>query len=213
MPVSFGRYLADHISDARYVELPGDDHVPYAGDQDAIVDEIEEFLTGNRHEPDANRVLATVVFTDIVGSTDLAAAMGDRRWKDLLDEHDRAVRRQLERFRGREIKTIGDAFLITFDGPGRAIQCAAAIRDATKALGIDVRAGVHTGEIELRGDDIAGMAVHIGARVAALADAGEILVSSAVPPLVAGSNITFIERGEHDLKGVPGKWHLLAADL
>ncbi|MEY2422272.1 MAG: hypothetical protein QOI95_2339 [Acidimicrobiaceae bacterium] len=213
VPVSFGRYLADHIPDARYVELPGDDHVPYAGDQDAIVDEIEEFLTGNRHEPDANRVLATVVFTDIVGSTDLAAAMGDRRWKDLLDEHDRAVRRQLERFRGREIKTIGDAFLITFDGPGRAIQCAAAIRDATKALGIDVRAGVHTGEIELRGDDIAGMAVHIGARVAALADAGEILVSSAVPPLVAGSNITFIERGEHDLKGVPGKWHLLAADL
>ncbi len=213
MPPSFGRYLADHIPDARYVELPGHDHVPYAGDQDAIVDEIEEFLTGSRHEPDPNRVLATVLFTDIVGSTDRAAAMGDRKWKDLLDEHDRAVRRQLERFRGREIKTIGDAFLVTFDGPGRAIQCAAAIREATRALGIEVRAGVHTGEIELRGDDIAGMAVHIGARVVGLAGTGEILVSSAVPPLVAGSNIGFVERGEHELKGVPGRWHLFAAEL
>ena len=213
MPVGFGRYLADNIPGARFVELPGDDHLPYAGDQDAIVDEIEEFLTGARHVADTNRVLATVVFTDIVGSTDRAAAVGDRQWKDLLDEHDRAVRRQLERFRGREIKTIGDAFLMTFDGPGRAIQCAAAIRQATKALGLDVRAGVHTGEIELRGDDIAGMAVHIGARVAALAGAGEILVSSAVPPLVAGSNIDFVERGEHELKGVPGRWRLYAVDV
>ena len=213
MPVSFGRYLGENIPGARYVELPGDDHLPYAGDQDAILNELEEFLTGVRHVPDANRVLATVVFTDIVGSTDRAAALGDRKWRDLLDEHDRAVRRQLERFRGREIKTIGDAFLITFDGPGRAIQCAAAIREATTALGIEVRAGVHTGEIELRGDDIAGMAVHIGARVSALAGPGEILVSSAVPPLVAGSNIEFVDRGEHELKGVPGKWHLFAADL
>lgn len=204
------RYLAEHISGAKFVELPGQDNLMYVGDSDAIVGEVEEFLTGARHAAETDRVLATVLFTDIVGSTDRAAQLGDRKWRDLLDAHDQTTRRQLERFRGREIKTTGDGFAATFDGPGRAIHCACAIRDAVRALGIDLRAGLHTGEIELRGDDVAGMAVHIGARVAALAGPGDVLVSGAIPPLVVGSSIEFEDRGEHELKGVPGTWRLFA---
>src|SRR4051794_4022260 len=198
-PVEASRYMAQHIPGAQYVEFDGADHTFWTEDSEALFDEVEEFLTGVRPVHDIDRVLATVLFTDIVGSTKTAADLGDRKWKDLLDAHDRAVRQELDRFRGREIKTIGDAFLATFDGPGRAIRCAAAIRAATKELGVDIRAGLHTGELELRGDDVAGMAVHIGARVAALAGGGEILVSSAVPPLVAGSQIEFRDRGEHEL--------------
>ena len=204
------RYLAGHIPGARLAELPGDESLMYLGNTDTVADEVEEFLTGSRHAPEADRVLSTVLFTDIVGSTERAAELGDRRWRDLLDSHDETVRRQLERFRGREVNTVGDGFLATFDGPGRAILCACAIRDAVRALGIEVRAGLHTGEIELRGDDIAGVAVHIGARVAATAGPGEVLVSGAVPPLVAGSGIEFEDRGEHELKGVPGMWRLYA---
>jgi class 3 adenylate cyclase len=202
------RYLAGHIPGAKLGELPGDETLMYLGDTDAVVDEVEEFLTGSRHVPEADRVLATVLFTDIVASTERAAELGDRRWRDLLDAHDDVVRRQLDRFRGREVNTVGDGFLATFDGPGRAILCACAIRDAVRAVGLDVRAGLHTGEIELRGNDVAGVAVHIGARVAALAGPGEVLVSGAVPPLVAGSGIEFADRGEHELKGLPATWHL-----
>jgi len=204
------RYLANHIPGAKLVELRGADMLMYLGDSDAVVDEVEEFLTGSRHVPDSDRVLATVLFTDIVGSTEHAAQLGDRRWRHLLDGHDAAVRRQLDRFRGREIKTAGDGFLATFDGPGRAIQCACAVRDALRALGVDVRIGMHTGEIELRGHDVAGLAVNIGARVTALARGGEVLVSSTVKDLVAGSGIPFEDRGEHELKGVPGVWRLFA---
>jgi class 3 adenylate cyclase len=203
-------YLAEHIAGATLVELPGEDNLIYIGNSDADLDEIEEFLTGARHAPGTDRVLATVLFTDIVASTQHAAELGDRKWRDLLDAHDRTIRRQLERFRGREVNTAGDGFLATFDGPGRAIQCGCAIRDAVRALGIEVRAGLHTGEIELRGDDIAGMAVHIGARVAHLAGAAEVLVSSTVKDLVAGSGIEFHDRGEHQLKGVPGTWRLFS---
>jgi class 3 adenylate cyclase len=204
-------YLAEHIPGAKLVELPGEDNLMVVGDSDADLDEIEEFLTGTRHAPMTDRVLATVLFTDIVGSTERAAQLGDRAWRGLLDAHDGLVRRQLERFRGREINTAGDGFLATFDGPGRAIQCACAIRDGLKALEIEVRTGLHTGEIELRGDDVAGMAVHIGARVAALAESGEVLCSGAIPPLVVGSGIEFVDRGEHELKGVPGTWRLYRA--
>jgi class 3 adenylate cyclase len=205
------RYLAEHIPGAKLVELPGEGNLMYIGDSNAIVDEVEEFLTGTRHAPETDRVLATVLFTDIVGSTDRAAALGDKKWRDLLDAHDQATRRQLERFRGREIKTTGDGFTAVFDGPGRAIQCGCAIRDAVRALGMDLRVGLNTGEIELRGDDVAGMAVHIGARVAALAGPGEVLVSGAIPPLVVGSGFEFVDRGEHELKGVPGTWRLYRA--
>jgi class 3 adenylate cyclase len=204
------RYLARHIPGAKLVELPGHDNLIYVGDTAAGVDEIEEFLTGARHAPETDRLLATVLFTDIVGSTERAAELGDRKWRDLLDAHDQAVRRQLERFRGKEVNTVGDGFLATFDGPGRAIQCARAIRDVVRALGIEERAGLHTGEIEVRDDDIGGMAVHIGARVGQLADAGEVLVSSTVKDLVAGSGIDFTDRGQHELKGVPGAWQLFA---
>ena len=203
-------YLSEQIHGAKLVELPGDDNLMFVGDSDAAVDEIEEFLTGVRPAVESNRVLATVLFTDIVGSTEKAAQVGDRKWREVLQSHDRMVRRQLQRFKGREINTAGDGFFATFDGPGRAIQCACAVRDAVGALEIDVRAGLHTGEIELVGDDAAGMAVHIGARVAALANAGEVLVSGAVPPLVAGSGIEFDYRGEHELKGVPGFWKLFS---
>jgi class 3 adenylate cyclase len=206
----YAEYLAHNIPDARLVELAGKDNLLCVGDSDADIDEIEEFLTGVRRPPDSDRVLATVLFTDIVGSTNHLAKLGDQRWKDLLDRHDRIVRRQFERFGGREINTAGDGFLATFDGPGRAVRCACAIREAVSALDIEIRAGIHTGEIELRGDDIAGMAVHIGARVAASASASEVLVSGAVPPLVAGSGINFEDRGEHELKGVPGSWKIYA---
>jgi class 3 adenylate cyclase len=202
------RYLAEHIADAKLVEVPGEDNLICVGDFDPDVEEIEEFLTGARHAPDTDRVLATVLFTDIVGSTERAAEVGDKSWRDVLDRHDQVVRRQVERFRGREVNTVGDGFVATFDGPGRAIACACAIRDAVRALGMEVRAGLHTGEVEVRGDDVAGMAVHIGARVASCAGPGEVLVSGAIPPLVAGSGLVFEDRGDHELKGVPGTWRL-----
>jgi class 3 adenylate cyclase len=208
--VEHGRYLAEHIPGARYVELPGIDSLIWAGDADAILDEIQDFLTGVRPTPTSHRVLATVLFTDIVGSTALAARIGDERWRRLLDEHDRLARRQLDRFGGREVKTVGDGILATFDGPARAVQCAAAIRDGVEELDLRIRAGLHTGEIELKSDDIAGLAVHIGARISALAGAGEVLVSSTVKDLVAGSGLEFDDRGSHELKGVPGAWHVFA---
>jgi class 3 adenylate cyclase len=203
-------YLTEHITGATLVELRGEDNLIFVGDSDADLDEIEEFLTGTRHGPGTDRVLATVLFTDIVGSTEHLAELGDRNWRDLLDAHDRTVRRQLERFRGREVNTTGDGFLATFDGPGRAIQCGCAMRDAVRALGIDVRVGLHTGEIEVRGDDVAGVGVHIAARVAHHAGAAEVLVSSTVKDLVAGSGIAFDDCGEHQFKGVPGTWRLFS---
>ncbi|MBN1530270.1 MAG: alpha/beta fold hydrolase [Thermoleophilaceae bacterium] len=208
-PVAFGRYLAENIPGARYVELDGVDHLPMV-DSEEILDELEEFLTGSRldHEPD--RVLATVMFTDIVASTERAAELGDSRWRDLIETHDRLVRRQLDRHRGRAVKTLGDGFLATFDGPARAIRCAQAIREGVRSLGIEIRAGLHTGELEVRGDDVAGMAVNIGARVGAKAEPGEVLVSSTVTDLVVGSGLEFRERGTHELKGVPGEWRLYA---
>jgi class 3 adenylate cyclase/pimeloyl-ACP methyl ester carboxylesterase len=204
-------WIAGQIPGAKYVEVPGEDTIPYLGPWEPIVDEIEEFLTGARHAEEGDRVLATVVFTDIVGSTERAAELGDRRWRQLLDDHDALTRRQLERFRGREVKTTGDGLLATFDGPARAVRCAFAIRDAVRPLGVDVRAGVHTGEVELRGGDIGGIAVHIGQRVSAQAGPGEVLVSQTVVDLVAGSGLEFDGRGLHTLKGVPGERQLYAA--
>ncbi len=209
-PVEHGRYLAAHIPDAVLVELPGVDNLIWAGDQDAVVGEIQSFLTGIRPTPEPRRVLATVLFTDIVGSTQRAAELGDARWHTLLADHNRVVRRHLERFGGREIRVIGDGFLATFDGPARAVHCAIAIRDEVRELGMDIRAGLHVGEIEVHPDDIAGLAVHLGARVSALAGAGEVLVSSTVKDLVVGSGLTFEDRGTHDLKGIPGEWRLFA---
>jgi pimeloyl-ACP methyl ester carboxylesterase len=209
--VEQARYMARAIPGARLVELAGDDHSPFTGDQDAIVGEIEEFLTGIRHSPEeSDRVLATVLFTDIVNSTARAAALGDRRWREILSQHHEAVRRELERFRGKEIDTAGDGFLAVFDGPARAIRCAGRIVDAVRSVGLDVRAGLHTGECELVGDKVSGIAVHIGARVAALAAPGEVLVSSTVKDLVAGSGLAFEPRGAHTLKGVPGEWAVFA---
>ncbi len=205
-----GRYLAEHIPGSLYREIPGSDSLYWVGETELMLDEIEEFLTGARHGPEPNRVLATVLFTDIVDSTAQASALGDRAWRDRLDRHDAMARRQLERFRGREIKTMGDGFLATFDGPARAIQCACAIRDGAAQLGIEVRAGLHTGEVELLGDDVGGMTVNIGARVVALAGSGEVLVSRTVADLVVGSRTEFTDRGEHELKGVPGTWRLFA---
>ena len=205
------RYLAEHIAGARLVEVPGDDYLFFAGDHELVMSEVAEFLTGQRPPVTVDRILTTVLFTDIVASTKRAAAEGDQRWRSLLDAHDRAIRNELSRFRGREIKTLGDGFLACFDGPARAIHCAQAITKATKTLGIDVRSGLHTGECEVRGDDLAGLAVHIAARVGALAAPDEVLVSSTVKDLVAGSGITFHERGEHELKGVPDRWRLFAA--
>ena len=204
------KYLASHIPSARYVELSGVDHLPYVGDADAIVEEVQEFLTGVRPLPDHDRVLATVLFTDIVASTDKASAIGDRAWKELLERHDGLIRRELGAFRGMEIHTTGDGFLATFDGPARAIRCARSIVDAVHGIGLQVRAGIHTGEIELMGDQVGGIAVHIGARVAALADADQVLVSGTVKDLVAGSGIEFEDRGSHTLKGVPGQWRVFA---
>ncbi len=209
-PVAQGRYIAEHIPGARYVELPGDNHMPLMGEQDDLLDEIEEHVTGTRPQREPDRVLATVLFTDICSSTERAAAMGDARWRTVLTEHDRLVRREVEGRRGRLIKSTGDGALATFDGPARAIEGAAAIRDALADLGLDVRAGLHTGECELMGEDVGGIAVHIGARVAATAGPGEIRVSRTVADLVAGSGLRFEDRGEHTLKGVPGAWRLLA---
>ena len=209
--VNYGRYTAARIPGANLVELPGTDHYPWEEDADEVVGEIEEFLTGARSHRDDDRVLATVLFTDIVESTQEAIQVGDRRWRELLDAHDDMVRRQLERFGGREVKSTGDGFLATFDGPARGIRCAHAINAGARRLGIRVRAGLHTGELERRGDDVGGIAVHIGSRVAAQATADEVLVSSTVRDLVAGSGIGFVDRGEHALKGVPDEWRLFAA--
>jgi class 3 adenylate cyclase len=204
-----GRYIAERIPGAKLVELPGGDHIPMAGDYDAILDEIEEFVTGARPAGEPNRVLATVLFTDIVDSTKRAAELGDREWRNLLTAHDDVVRRELERFRGREVKTVGDGFLAIFDGPARAIRCAVAIRDAVEGMGLPIRAGLHTGECELIGDDVAGMAVHIAARVVEEAEEGEVLASRTVRDLVAGSGIGFFDKGSWGLRGVPGEWQLL----
>jgi class 3 adenylate cyclase len=208
--VDHSRYLAEHIPGAKYVELPGGDHWPWMGDSDAVIDEIEEFVTGTRPIREPDRVLATVLFTDIVDSTRRATDLGDRRWRDLLERHNRVVRESLQRFRGYEVKTIGDGFLATFDGPARGIRCAREVVDEPGALGVDLRAGLHTGECEAMNGDLGGVAVHIGARVAAKAQAREVLVSSTVRDLVAGSEINFQDRGEHELKGVPGRWRLWA---
>ncbi len=207
-----GRDVAAKIPGARLAEFTGTDHLFYVGDNaDDIADTIEEFFTGSRGSAVIDRVLATVMFTDIVGSTEKAAALGDRRWRALLDDHHAMIRRILTRFRGREVKTTGDGFLATFDGPARGVRCASAIANEIKSLGIDIRAGLHTGECEMIGDDVGGIAVHIGARVAALAGAGEVLVSGTVKDLVAGSGLSFSNRGAAALKGIPGEWQIFAA--
>ena len=206
------RYVAEHIENARYLELAGADRLFFVGDTGPLLDAIEEFVTGRVPIRDVDRVLATVLFTDVVGSTDHVAGMGDRRWSEMLTTHDGLTRGELERFRGREIRTTGDGFLATFDGPGRAVRCACAIRDALLAIGISVRGGIHTGEIELRGDDIGGIAVHIAQRVQELAQTDEVLVSRTVTDLVGGSGIAFADRGTHTLKGVPDQWQLFAVE-
>ena len=211
-PAEEGRYLADQIPGARLVELAGADHMPWIGDIDPLVGEVEEFLTGMRHAPDPDRVLATILVTDIVESTAQAARLGDRRWRGLMSRHNALVRRQLERFRGQEIDTTGDGFVASFDGPARGIRCARAIAESVTALGLSIRAGLHTGECELADGKLAGIAVHIASRIAALAAPGEVLVSSTVKDLVVGSNVAFAERGAHELRGVPGPWNLLAVE-
>jgi pimeloyl-ACP methyl ester carboxylesterase len=210
-PVEGARLMAERIPNARYVEFEGNDHVPFTGDFEPVMDEMEEFLTGTRRPPQLDRVLATVMFTDIVNSTRQAAEAGDRGWRELLERHDELTRRQLDRFRGREVKTLGDGFLATFDGPARAIECACAITDGVRPIGLEVRAGLHTGECELAGEDVRGMAVNIGARIGAIAQPNEVLVSSTVKDLVVGADLEFDDRGEHELKGVPGTWRLFAA--
>lgn len=210
IPVDMGRWLASHIEGARYIEQADANHAPWVGATGELLDAIEEFLTGSQYRPEPSRMLATILFTDIVGSTDAATRLGDRRWAEILDAHRRVVRRELERFRGREIDTAGDGFFATFDGPARAIRCACAIRDAVRATGLEIRAGVHTGEVEVVDDKVAGIAVHIGARVGAAAGAGDVLVSRTVTDLVVGSGIRFEDRGEHELKGVQGNWQLFA---
>jgi class 3 adenylate cyclase len=209
--VEAGRYIAEQVPGAKFVELPGEDHLPMAGDSDRVADEIEEFLTGTRRETEPDRVLATVLFTDIVGSTERVAAVGDRAWRELLDRHDAAAREEIARFRGRIVKSLGDGFLATFDGPARGVRCAAAVAERMRPLGIELRSGLHTGEIELRGEDVGGLAVHMAQRVAATAAAGEVLVSSTVRDLVAGSGIGFEDRGPHVLKGLPEPLRLYRA--
>jgi class 3 adenylate cyclase len=211
MRVGNGRYLAEHIAGARFVELPGADHFFYAGDSNAMLDEVQEFLTGTRAAPHNDRVLATVLFTDIVGATVLAERLGDRAWHELLNRHHDLVREELQRFRGREIDTAGDGFFASFDGPARGVRCALAIRDQVRALGMEVRCGLHTGECELMGRKMGGIAVHIGARVMACAEAGQVLVSRTVKDLVAGSGLGFEHRGSGELKGVAGEWELYSA--
>jgi class 3 adenylate cyclase/alpha-beta hydrolase superfamily lysophospholipase len=212
IPVEAGRYLADHIPGASLVEMSGDDHLPWIGDADRVLGEIEEFLTGVRHHPEHDRVLATVLFTDIVGSTSRAAELGDKTWGDLLHAHHAVIREHLARYGGREVSTAGDGFLATFDGPARAIRCALAAARGVGPLGLEIRAGLHTGEVEVTAHDISGLAVHIGARIAALAEPGEVLVSRTVKDLVVGSGLSFQDRGEVVLKGVPDVWHLFAVE-
>jgi class 3 adenylate cyclase len=209
--VENARWLSRNIEGSRYVELPGENHLPFI-DGDDILDEIQEFLTGVREPVAPDRMLATVLFTDVVGSTDRARELGDRRWRDLLERHNNIVRRDLERFRGVEIDTAGDGFFATFDGPARAIRCARSIVENVRGVGLDVRSGLHTGECELGAGSVRGIAVHTGARVASLASPGEVLVSSTVKDLVAGSGIEFTDRGVHELKGIPGEWRLYAAN-
>jgi class 3 adenylate cyclase len=206
-----GRYIADRIPGAHFVELHGDAHIPWVGDQDSVLDEVQEFLTGNRPAPDVDRVLATVLFTDIVRSTDHLARVGDKAWTELQDRHHALVRGELATFRGREVNTAGDGFFATFDGPARAVRCALRIQHAARDLGILIRAGVHTGEVELAGGGPSGIAVHIGARVCALADGQQTLVTSTTKDLVSGSGLRFEDRGAHRLKGVPGEWRLYSA--
>lgn len=204
--------MAERIPGAKLVELSGPDHVPWLSDAEVVGDEIEEFLTGARRGPEPDRVLATVLFTDIVGASERAASIGDRRWRDLLESHHTLIRRELTRFRGREIDTAGDGFLATFDGPARAVRCARAISDGVRSLGIEIRAGLHTGECEVMGGKPGGIAVHVGSRVAALARPGEVLVSSTVKDLVAGSGLFFRDRGVQPLRGIPGEWRLFALE-
>jgi pimeloyl-ACP methyl ester carboxylesterase len=211
IPHMHGEYLAEHIPGARYVELSGADHVPFTDDAESMLDEVEEFVTGTRRAREPERRLATILFTDIVGSTDRAAAVGDRRWRDVVEMHDQIVRRGLARHDGHEVKTMGDGFLAWFDGPARAIRCAQEIAREADRIGVPVRAGLHTGECDVVGNDLAGLAVNIGARVGALAGAGEVLVSQTVKDLVVGSGIEFEDRGAHTLKGVPGEWRLYAS--
>jgi pimeloyl-ACP methyl ester carboxylesterase len=210
IPVLGARWLAEQIPDAQFVELPGDEHWPWVTNPDPGVDEVEQFLTGVRHEHEPDRVLTSILFRDIVESTERAAALGDTRWRDLLQQHDRLVRRELDRHRGREVKTLGDGVLATYDGPARGSGCARAICEQAPTLGVEVRAGLHSGEVDLRDGDVGGIAVHIGARVAGLAESGEVLVSSTVKDLVVGSALTFADRGAHSLKGAPGEWRLYA---
>jgi pimeloyl-ACP methyl ester carboxylesterase len=209
--VGCGRYIASQVPGARFVELNGIDHLPYFGNSDEVLAAVEEFLTGVAPPPDPDRVLATVMFTDIVDSTTRAATLGDRRWHELLESHHALVRHELARHRGREVDTAGDGFLAAFDGPARAVRCALAIVEGVRAMGLQLRASVHTGEYERMGEKLTGLSVHIGARVAALAGAGEVLTSSTVKDLVAGSGLRFAERGSHALKGVPGHWQIFAA--
>jgi class 3 adenylate cyclase len=206
-----GEALAAQIPSARFVALEGIDHLPWAGDSEAILGEIEEFLTGVRSVPEPDRVLATVMFTDIVGSTERAAELGDAGWRELLSAHQGAVRRELERFRGREVKTLGDGSLATFDGPARAVRCGHAIAETSRSSGLEVRIGLHSGEVEVMDGDVGGIAVHIAARIGALADAGEVLVSSTVKDLVAGSGLQFADRGPRHLKGIDDEWRLYSA--
>jgi class 3 adenylate cyclase len=205
-------YLAEHIAGAKLVELPGRDHLAYVGETEPLLDEVEEFLTGTRGGSDAERVLATILFTDIVDSTRRASMAGDRLWREQLDNHDRMAGRQVQRFGGRQVKSTGDGLLATFDGPARAIQCGLAICDGTRQLGMEVRVGVHTGEVERRGADIAGIGVHIAARVQSCAEPGEVWVSRTLTDLLTGSGITFADRGEYTLKGVPGTWQLFMVE-
>jgi class 3 adenylate cyclase/alpha-beta hydrolase superfamily lysophospholipase len=210
IPARQSEYLTKRIDDARYVELVGEDHLPTVGDSGALLDEVEEFLVGSRGAHGVERSLATILFTDIVGSTETAARLGDRRWRELLERHDAAVRRELALHRGHEVKTMGDGFLATFDGPARAIRCATAIKSELSRSGVEIRSGIHSGEVEAIGEDLGGMAVNIGARVGALAGPGEVLVSSTVRELVVGSGIEFEERGSYRLKGAPDEWRLFA---
>ncbi|HLE39797.1 MAG TPA: adenylate/guanylate cyclase domain-containing protein, partial [Acidimicrobiia bacterium] len=211
VPLKEGRYIADHVPGAKFIALPGADHWPWIGDQRAV-EEIQEFLTGMRDSAEPERVLATVMFVDIVDSTKRAAEIGDRRWADLLESFYAVVRSEFARYRGREIDTAGDGFFVTFDGPARAIRCALGLIEVVARLGLQVRVGIHTGEVERIADNLGGLAVVIGARVGALAGPGEILVSRTVTDLVVGSDMVFQQRGKRELKGVPGEWELYAVD-